>query len=58
MKFKRGTIIKNKETGRKICVFKSDKDYPEEYEFYSDTPHDDNDFSYICTNHNYCRCCQ
>lgn len=58
MKLKRGNVIKNKKTGNKICVFTDCEKPDDEWEFVCEHPHEDEDMSYICIRHEYCRCSQ
>ena len=53
MLLKRGNVIINVR-GRKE-VIRKDRELVEGESFYSERAHEDDDFSYLCTN-NWCRC--
>lgn len=55
----RGNVILDSETGRKRCVFKAEETVdPLRFSLVCESPHEDEDFSYICIRHEYCRCSQ
>lgn len=54
LKVERGNVVKDS-TGQKRVIKVSLELDPSEWELVSKTPHEDGDFSYLCTNQ-FCRC--
>ena len=54
---KRGNVVLEKATGKKCCVYEDEKLKADEWELVCETPHADDDFSYLCNNE-HCRCYQ